>query len=103
LTVFYRGAIDARLTSSSVPTTQYYLSNALVNFLASAPIAPSRTRPTGCDITLTPRQTISYSADIAPLLQDKCVRCHSPGNIAPWEMTNYQSVVDQAMDCRTEI
>jgi hypothetical protein len=104
LTVFYRGAIDDRLSSNTVPTTQYYLSNALVNFLASSPIAPIETRPAGCAITLTPVQTnISYSTEIAPLLQEKCIRCHSPGNIAPWAMTNYQSVFDNAIAVRTEV
>ena len=32
LSVFYRGAIDDRLASNAVATTQYYLSNALVSF-----------------------------------------------------------------------
>ena len=35
-------------------------------------------------------------AEIAPLLQAKCVRCHSPGNIAPWAMTNYDLVQSYA-------
>src|SRR5438034_6731188 len=93
LKVFYHGAIDDRISSNAVTTTQYYLSNALVNFLASTTVSPSRARATGCDISSPPRFTnLTYSADIAPLLQDKCVRCHSPGNIAPWAMTNYNLI-----------
>ena len=93
LSIFYRGAIDDRLASNAVSTTQYYLSNALVNFLAGATIAPIRSRPAGCNINPRPAFTnISYSTDIAPLLQNKCVRCHSPGNIAPWSMTNFAIV-----------
>ncbi len=104
LTIFYRGAIDDRLSSNTVSTTQFYLSNALVQFLASAPIAPIRSRPSGCDISLLPPQAnISYSTEIAPLLIDKCVRCHSPGNIAPWAMTNHNSVAEQALAMKFEI
>src|SRR5206468_11775203 len=33
--IFYRGTIDDRLGSNSVSTTQYYLTNALSNFLAN--------------------------------------------------------------------
>jgi len=102
--VFYRGAIDDRIGSNAVATTQHYLSNALVNFLAAQPVSPTRTRPSGCDIgfaALSP--SISYSTEIAPLLQNKCVRCHSPGNIAPWAMTNHAIVQAQAASIKQEI
>jgi hypothetical protein len=46
---------------------------------------------------------ISYSTQIAPLLQANCVRCHSPGNIAPWAMTNYASVYDSALLIKLEV
>jgi Rne/Rng family ribonuclease len=35
---------------------------------------------------------ISYSAQIAPLLTDRCVACHRPGGIGPWAMTKYENV-----------
>lgn len=102
--VFYRGAIDDRLGSNAVATTQHYLSNALVNFLAGRPVAPSRTRPAGCDIAFTPRlTTISYSMEIAPLLQDKCVRCHSAGNIAPFVMSDHGMVQSYAQSIKQEL
>ena len=104
LTVFYRGAIDDRISSNAVSTTQYYLSNALVNFLAGSVVSPSRSRPAGCAIGFIPPQTnISYSTEIAPLLLDKCVRCHSPGNIAPFAMTNYDAVYENALGIKLEI
>jgi hypothetical protein len=104
LSVFYRGAIDDRINSNAVSTTQYYLSNALVSFLAGSAISPTRSRPAGCAISFLPRQTnISYSTEIAPLLLDKCVRCHSPGNIAPWSMTNHTAIADNALAIKFEI
>ena len=102
--VFYRGAIDDRIGGNPVATTQNYLSNALVNFLAGGVVSPAVTRPAGCQIPYPPRFTnLLYSTDIAPLLQAKCVRCHSPGNIASWAMTNYSTVSNRAPSMRTEI
>ena len=106
LSVFYRGAIDDRLGSNMVATTQSYLSNAIVNFLAGgvSAVSPTATRPVGCAIPFTPRFTnLLYSADIAPILANKCVRCHSPGNIAYWSMTNYNIVHDFALLIREEV
>ena len=46
---------------------------------------------------------ISYSKDIAPLLIAKCIACHSKGNIAPFEMTDYQTVLDWAPSFKEEV
>ena len=101
--IFYRGALDDRLGSNAVPTTQYYLSNALVQVLAGAPVAPIATRPEGCAITLNPPQVSSYSTDIAPLMINKCVRCHSPGNIAPFAFDSYATVAGYAFAIKDEV
>src|SRR5439155_1892400 len=90
--VFYRGAVDDRLGATVTSTTQNYLSNALANFLASQPVSPIQTAVDGCDISFRPRYDITYSRDIGPLLENKCGYCHSPGNIAPFPMTNYTIV-----------
>ena len=37
-------------------------------------------------------QDISYSRDIAPILQQKCVTCHNLGGIGPMPLQNYQQV-----------
>jgi hypothetical protein len=36
--------------------------------------------------------TISYSKDVAPILEAKCVACHEEGGIGPFAMTNYAMV-----------
>ena len=35
---------------------------------------------------------ISYTKDVVPILMNKCVDCHQPNGIAPWQMSNYQLV-----------
>jgi hypothetical protein len=104
LAIFYRGAIDDRLGAAPVPSTQAYLSNALTSFLAGQTVSPRETRVEGCALVLPPAYTnLSYSTDIAPILEQKCVRCHSPGNIAPFSMTGYEIVRAEAPYIRTEV
>ena len=35
---------------------------------------------------------VSYTKSIAPMLQQKCVGCHSPGNIGPFAMSSHKKV-----------
>jgi hypothetical protein len=102
--VFYRGAIDDRLGSNAVATTQHFLSNALTGFLAGRTVSLRETRLTGCAIALNPPYAnLSYANDIAPILQSKCVRCHSPGNIGTWDMTNHAIVQLNATHIREQV
>ncbi len=102
--IFYRGAIDDRFGSNATATTQSYLSNALASFLAGQPVTITRTRPEGCDVSYRPRYTnLSYALDIAPLLETRCLRCHSEGNIAPWAMSDYDTVTNYAAKMKREI
>ncbi|NKB99180.1 MAG: redoxin domain-containing protein [Pseudomonadales bacterium] len=36
---------------------------------------------------------ISYGQDVAPILQDKCVVCHTEGGLGPWAMSDYNMVL----------
>jgi hypothetical protein len=101
--IFYRGAIDDRLGAVTNSLTQYYLKNALTDFLANRTVTPRQTQTNGCAITLTPVPTPSYSTDIAPLLLNKCYACHNVGSIAPFAMTNYSIVQFQALQIKAEI
>jgi hypothetical protein len=101
--VFYRGALDDRPGPAPGSNTQFYLSDALTSFLSGQPVTISRTRPEGCAIPFNPPQIVSYSTHIAPLLQAKCVACHSPGNIAPWAMTNYAVVRSYAASIKKNV
>ncbi|MBI2925861.1 MAG: redoxin domain-containing protein [Verrucomicrobia bacterium] len=104
-TSFYRGALDDRLDPSEPESAarQHYLADALANFLAGRAVALSRTPPSGAPLVLAVDPPPSYAGDIAPLLQSYCVRCHSPGNIAPWAMTSHEIVKDYAAAIKDQV
>ena len=58
-------------TSSSAQTAQAYLAQRPTSGVASAPRA------------------ITYTKDIAPILQKNCQQCHQPGSIAPINLLTY--------------
>ena len=95
--IIYRGAIDDQSTEGTQkpkPTTNY-LSTALNEFLAGKAVANPKTKAHGCRITFEidpPKDPISYSREIAPMLQKNCVGCHSPGQIGPFAMSSYKKV-----------
>src|SRR5687768_14754679 len=35
---------------------------------------------------------VTFTEDVAPILQDNCVRCHSSGSIAPMSLRTYEEV-----------
>ena len=46
-----------------------------------------------CAIDFEPVDTtVTYTADVAPILQKNCAVCHTTGGIAPWAMTSYDIV-----------
>ena len=46
----------------------------------------------GADIEYVAHDTISYTKDIAPILEQNCVSCHRDGAIAPWSMSSHAMV-----------
>src|SRR6185369_2492569 len=70
---------------------------ALSEFFAGKPITTASTRAHGCVITYesdgaAADKPISYATQVAPILQAKCVGCHSPGNLGPFAMSSYKQV-----------
>ena len=96
--IFYRGAIDDQLTEGGrkPAAAARYLENALKEFLDGKPITEPASLVRGCLIQIDPGKDdgkqISYASDIAPLLETKCVSCHSPGNIGQWSMSSFARV-----------
>ena len=79
-TVFYRGALDDQLVEGAQKPqpTEKYVETALDELLAGKSISTPKTVARGCLITFDAEATanvapVSYSKEIAPLLQGKCV------------------------------
>src|SRR5262245_44783898 len=77
-----------------------YLVDAIDQLLSGDKIAATYAEPVGCLIgrLLTSKTDtgITYSKHIARILQDNCVKCHRPGEIGPFALTNYDEVVGWA-------
>jgi peroxiredoxin len=99
LEVVYRGPIDDRLhyeTQKTEPQNRY-LRDALDAHLAGTALPTDVPEAPGCLINFAAKdahaqQVPSYSADIAPILEQHCVKCHHVGGIGPWAMTEHAMV-----------
>ncbi len=98
--VVYHGPIDDRLTYEvqKPRAKEHYLAAALDNLLAGEDVAVAAVDAPGCIVQFPERERraehakISYHDTIAPLLEKRCVSCHTEGGIGPWAMSNYDMV-----------
>ncbi len=63
--------------------------------LAVAPAAPAATS--------TARRAVTFTKDVAPILQQKCQSCHQPGSIAPMSLLTYDDAKKYARRIRTKV
>ena len=99
----YHGPLDDRFASASpgpdAPATRPYAALAIDAVLAGQPAPEADVAETSGRVIDFPARAhaarfadISYSRDIAPVLQDKCVSCHISGGIGPFAMNGYALV-----------
>jgi peroxiredoxin len=76
------------------------LKDALDELLAGKAVTTPITEPVGCVIGRIkkpqPDAKVTYSNQIARILQNRCVECHREGEIAPFALTDYDEVVGWA-------
>lgn len=110
----YRGRIDdqLRLGGARPTPTRRDLFEALQDVLAERPVAMPETPVDGCLISGLPPLDATlplptYHQDIAPILADRCVRCHQDGTAAPFPLTDYddakahaEMIADVVVDLR---
>ena len=66
--------------------------------VAGEEITVASARPTGELISFPARdnsaefQNISFAEEVAPILIENCAECHAEGGIAPWAMTDYNTI-----------
>lgn len=101
--VVYQGRITDPVSVAGGDREQPLLEDALARHLARERVIVRRTAPLGEAIPRANPPDLSYARDVAPILQKRCVSCHSPGNIAPWSMTHSAIVRDYAPLIKDEV
>jgi hypothetical protein len=72
------------------------LAEALGDVVEGRPVARAQTDVAGCAVDFARKQghaQISYTKEVAPILQQNCVSCHRTGGIGPWSMDNYTMIL----------
>jgi peroxiredoxin len=98
----YHGRIDDQYGVGTIRNApkRRDLAEALDELLAGQPVSQPTTEVVGCHIgrakSPRPDATVTYSNQIARLLQKRCVECHRDGDIAPFALTDYDEVAGWA-------
>lgn len=98
----YRGRVDDQygIGYAKDEPQQNDLKNAIDDLLAGKTVEVPVTPLMGCHIgrikTPNPNSKVTYSNQIARIFQKRCVECHREGEIAPFELTDYDEVVGWA-------
>jgi peroxiredoxin len=76
------------------------LAVAIEELLAGKPVSEPIMPADGCLIgrvqKTSPQGEVTYTKHIASILQNRCVECHRPGEVAPFSLTAYDEVVGWA-------
>jgi len=97
--VRYHGRIDDQYGVGYIRDVprQHFLKNAINDLLAGRKVARAETEVVGCFIGRVRKpqadSEVTYSNQIARILQKHCVECHREGEIAPFSLTSYDDVV----------
>jgi peroxiredoxin len=101
--VRYQGRIDDQYEPgiARAAPTRHDLRDAIDTLTKGRVLLVTRTQAVGCLITIVdqPRHfpenasPMTFTRDIAPILNRHCVECHRPGEIGPFELTDYDEVV----------
>ena len=102
-TLIYRGAINNAYESIGrrrVNVEHHYLTDAITAALANQSPTVKSTKPVGCVIAKNDRKNqlekVTYTRDIAPILQLRCENCHRPSQVAPFAITNFEEAKSHA-------
>lgn len=100
--VRYRGRIDDRIQYSgkrNAPTRDD-LASALDELLAGKPVSVASTEIAGCKLTRTrrvpPKGEITWSGQVAAIVETKCAGCHHPQTAAPFSLQTYEHATQWA-------
>lgn len=97
--ILYRGPVDDRLgyETQKPQASNHYLRDALSAVVSGKPVPADTPEAPGCLISYHAKDAhnknpVSYSKDVAPILEKHCVSCHHEGGIGSWAMSNHAMV-----------
>jgi hypothetical protein len=90
--VAYRGPVEEAIDTGVGMIRSQPFFTAAAELVLNKPISVSKLATVGTSAGLRPLAPAQYSTQIAPLLLKSCMPCHSPGDIAPWSMTNHSVI-----------
>ncbi|MFO0814494.1 MAG: redoxin family protein [Gemmatales bacterium] len=104
--VVYRGRIDDRYTrrgGGAREPRQHDLKDVLIALQQGKLPARSYQQPVGCPFPEVEKDVpangaITYTRDVAPILNHRCVGCHRSGGAGPFALTDYQQAKSWAAD-----
>ncbi|MBX3414080.1 MAG: redoxin domain-containing protein [Pirellulales bacterium] len=97
--VRYRGRIDDRyeVTTRRTAAQRHDLAQALEQLLRNEPVSVAETTPVGCiigrEIAPAADADVTWSKQIAPIIQEHCQECHRPGQLSPLSLLTYEDVL----------
>ena len=81
-----------------------FLANAITEVLAGKPVTKDVVKADGCFIGRVAKQKpqgeITYSNQIARIMQERCVECHRSGEVAPFTLGSYDDALGWAETIR---
>ena len=99
----YSGAIDdryVRLGQKKATAKHKYLVHAVRTAIAGGRIAVAKTEPIGCMLEDPPNKTksgkVTFTRDIAPIIQANCASCHRRKGSGPFPLLTYDDVSGHA-------
>ena len=104
--VRYHGRIDDQylVGAQRDKPSRRDLAVALDELLAGKPVSQPTTAFTGCRISrarkIEPKGSITYSGQVAAIVNRHCVECHREGELAPFSLASYELVAGWAETIR---
>ncbi len=93
----YRGAIDNAYESLGrrrANVEKHFLRDAIASVLNGTVANPEKTSPVGCRISTLKEWNhsteVTFCRDVAPVLFARCLNCHRDGEVAPFQLSNYE-------------
>ncbi len=99
----YRGAIDnswEAIGRRRPKAEKEFLNDAITLASSGKPVAVAETKPVGCLFEMPPKgdekAKVTYTRDIAPIIQTRCLNCHREGQVAPFALADYDQIAKRA-------